>query len=160
MGGGFVADENGANIPEWNIKWDIDSAKRLFDIARVPVFALPFETGMSIPSGKRLMERFGDKNPVTHAFFTFLKKIDQRPSWDPMAVLFALDLTEDMLDVKSAGKIIVDERGATYFEPCCNGNHYVLTVKAREGMRREEVEALAGEFIDNYAEALIEDFCR
>lgn len=158
MGGGFLPDDSGKNIPEWNIKWDIEAAKCVFDTARVPIVVLPFETGVSIPSGKRLMEKYGDANPITHAFFSSLKEEKQRPSWDPCTVLYALGLTDDLLAESADGVIGVDELGATYFEPSPNGLHRVLSVKSHPDKTESEIALAIGEFIDCYAEVLIDKF--
>ena len=158
MGGRFAADKSGVRTPEWNIKWDIDAAKCVFDTAPVPIIALPSETGTPILSGKRLMEKFGDKNPVTHAYFSFLKEEQQRPSWDPMTVIYALGLTEDLLVEGPKGRISLDDAGVTCFDPCEDGLHSVLTIREDKGLP-EDVALAAGEFIDSYAEGLLDRFC-
>lgn len=159
MGGGFAPDADGKNIPEWNIKWDISAADTVLSRTPVQTVLLPFETGARVLSGKRLMERFSDENPITHAFYTFLGKAAQRPSWDPLTALYALGAAGDILSESERGEVRVDSVGATYFEVREGGLHSVLRLKSLPGEDIREAEAAAGDVIDSYVERLLDSTC-
>lgn len=84
--------------PEYNIMKDVESAKFFFENCPVPVFCLPFETGVDMISGRPIVDSL--YTPEALAFRRYGEIIKRenftgRDSWDPATVMFVVYGKED-----------------------------------------------------------------
>lgn len=136
MAGEFNIDANGKARPEWNVKLDVSASKKVMELAPVETVLLPFDVGEGMMSGKPLMDKYGENNPVSLAFLTYpwIDKQSGRHSWDPATLVYAVEGVKDFFVESEAGKITVDDFGGTYFEPCEKGLHKYLQLKENNGL--------------------------
>lgn len=147
MAGGFEPDENGKNCPEWNVKIDIESSKKVFELCENEIYTLPFEAALTMITGKRAVELLGDTHPLTLAFLGFHNSIG-RASWDPATLLWALEGNRDLFTLTKAGRISVDDIGTTDLCSDENGKHYVIKVKQNENEQFEDAQARVADYIN------------
>ena len=155
MAGKLADGEDGKRGADWNIRWDVPSAKTLFDLSPVPIYMLPSETGKQVISGKAAVDKYGDKTPLSLAFQLFFDARNGRSSWDPMTAVYAVEGAKDFLSESETGRILMDGAGVTYFEPTPNGNVTVLTLKRREGMTEQECREAVAAYVDSCAESVL-----
>lgn len=128
MGGTF----DSANMfPEWNIKGDIPSSQRLFDLCPVTMVVSGWEVGNAVLYPAESIENdFGDvnENPLTVAYTHYAKMPFCRPTWDLSSVYDAVASDRNAYGISGPGRIVVDEQGITRFTPDANGRHYYLTI--------------------------------
>lgn len=122
MGGEFSFDGT-VPPPECNIKSDIESAKFFFDNCRVPVVVSHYTLGLTVLTGKVLIER-DRKNPVAEAYEFHSK--GNRCSWDPIAAYYAVYGTNGVFTLSEAGKVTIDGSGVSEFVKDVNGRHRLL----------------------------------
>lgn len=119
------------NAHEYNVLKDIQSAKVIFEQWPSPVVATGFEVGVSIKyPASSILNDFGwayPAHPVVEAYKRYQKMPYDRPTWDPTAVLYAVE-GGDRFTVSPKGKIEVTEEGSTIFSPDDNGTRRYLAV--------------------------------
>jgi purine nucleosidase len=128
MGGTFDPD----NIfPEWNIKGDIPSSQRLFELCPVTMVVSGYEVGSAVLYPAESIEKdFGevDENPLTVAYTHYAGMPFCRPTWDLSSTYDAVMSDRSIYGISEPGCIKVDDQGITSFTPDRNGHHYYLTV--------------------------------
>ena len=102
--------------PEYNIMKDVKSAKYFFENAPVPVYCLPFETGVDMISGAPIVA--SQTTPEALAFKRYgeiIKRADfnGRDSWDPATVMFALYGKTDLFALSSPCTVTVSDSAET-----------------------------------------------
>ena len=133
MGGNFVAPE-----PEYNIYTDPDSAKVLLENWPTPIVFSGFEVGSAVLFPYQSIEKdfnYTDNHPVAEAYRIFLPKGEDRPAWDPTAVLEAIRPDRNYFDLSTTGRVELGPKNTTVFTPNPNGNCRYLIVN-REGALR------------------------
>lgn len=122
MGGAFPA-----GAPEYNIKTDIPSAKKLFAAWPTPIVASGYEIGEKIlyPAASILHDyQYVPNHPLAEAYRDYMKMPYDRPMWDPTATLYAV--RPDSFSLSPPGIITVDDQGRTHFTAGNNGRHRYL----------------------------------
>lgn len=115
---------------EYNVVKDIPSAQSVFRDWPGEIYASPFELGKKILYPGESIEHDFDwagAHPVVEAYKDYLPMPYDRPTWDPTAVLFAVEGPEQFI-VSPPGRIEVTEEGSTFFTPEEGGNHHYLMV--------------------------------
>lgn len=128
MGGTF---DPGNMFPEWNIKGDIPSSQRLFDLCPVTMVVSGWEVGNAVLYPAESIEKdFGDidENPLTVAYTHYARMPFSRPTWDLSSVYDAVTSDRSVYGISEPGRITVDGQGITRFTPDANGRHYYLTI--------------------------------
>lgn len=114
---------------EYNVKIDVESARKLCDESPVPIVFSGFEVGKQIlyPAGS-IEHDFGyvPHHPVADAYRDYMKMPYDRPTWDLTAVLYAVR-PKASFSVSSKGRVTVDAQGVTTFTEDKNGTHQYLT---------------------------------
>ena len=148
MAGRF--DSADAAEAEWNVKVDVAAAQTVLQKSPVPVDVLPYETGLHIITGKPLMERFENGNPVGCAFWEFpgVREKGGRHSFDGAAVLYAAEGCGDFFDESEQGSVTVDADGKTHFIPTRGGLHRIVRVKVREGESEQACKDRIAAYLD------------
>ena len=119
-----------ANNHEYNIVKDIPAAKKVFEEWPTPIVTSPFELGIKVQYPATSIENdFGwaGPHPVVEAYKAYKKMPYDRPTWDPTAVLYAVE-GESWFNVSEPGFISVTDEGSTLFTPDENGTRRYLYV--------------------------------
>jgi inosine-uridine nucleoside N-ribohydrolase len=131
MGGAFPRGQ-----PEYNIKMDIRSARKLFAEWPTPIVASGFEVGNAILyPGSSILHDFdyAADHPLVDAWKSYQKMPYNRPTWDPTAALYAV--RPDSFTASAAGTISVDAEGRTHFAAGPGGKHRYLLLAGDQGQR-------------------------
>ena len=126
----MAGDFENPDIHEYNVVKDIPAAKIIFEEWPTPVVTSPFEVGIKIPyPGSSIENDFGwaGLHPVVEAYKAYQPMPYDRPTWDPTAILYAVE-GGDLFTVSPAGNIKVTDEGSTIFTPDENGTRRYLSV--------------------------------
>ncbi len=116
------------NYREFNVKEDVSSCQKVYNEWPTPIYTSPFELGLRILYPARsIKEDFSwtKHHPVVDAYKYYLPNMDDRPTWDLTAVLYAIDPGQ-MFNISPAGRIQVKEKGETVFTPDASGSHFYI----------------------------------
>ena len=126
MMAGNMAEEKG----EFNVTEDIVAARKVFAEWPTPIVTSPFELGERV---RFPHDRVGDiaagrqPNPVAEAYRFYQGPNYDACSWDPTALIFAVEgENPNFYTLSPAGTIWVDEAGITRFAPLVGGQHRYL----------------------------------
>ena len=128
---------------EYNVKKDIPAAKIIFEEWPSPVVTSPFEVGVQVRYPATSIENdfaWAPQHPVVEAYKAYLPMPYDRPTWDPTAVLYAVE-GGDWFTVSAPGRIEVTEKGSTLFTEDENGTRRYLSVTP------EQADAILKHFI-------------
>ena len=151
MGGTFDSENM---FPEWNIKGDIPSSQRLFELCPVTMVVSGWEVGNAVLYPAESIENdFGDvnENPLTVAYTHYAEMPFSRPTWDLSSVYDAVMSDRKVYGLSDPGRIIVDDQGITHFTSDSAGRHHYLTISPEQVdiAQRKLVESVAAKsFID------------
>lgn len=128
----MAGDFSGSGEPEYNVKVDISSARRVFEEWPGKVVFSPFELGCKVLYPVSSIQNdfgwAGGHHPMVDAFKNYGRTYpSDRPSWDPTTVLYALD-GEKWFNVSSPVDVTVDDKGRTIFSLNPEGNRFYLGV--------------------------------
>jgi inosine-uridine nucleoside N-ribohydrolase len=115
--------------PEYNVKIDIEAARKLFGESPAPIVFSGYEVGKQILYPASSIEHdFGyvPHHPVADAYRDYMKMPYDRPTWDLTAVLYAVR-PKDSFSLSPKGRVTVDAEGVTAFAEEKNGPHQYLT---------------------------------
>ncbi|MBN9659679.1 MAG: nucleoside hydrolase [Acidobacteria bacterium] len=129
--------------PEYNVKEDVPSAKRL--VADWPTLTIwsGYEIGKTIKFPARSISNdfaWSAKNPVVDGYKNYMKFPYDRETWDLTAVLAALRPDAGYFTLSPPGRIAVDDKGMTQFQPSVGGRDRYLIVNDLQ--RARVLEAL------------------
>lgn len=126
MGGDFSNPDNA----EYNIVNDIASAKYIFEYWPSPIIAGGFEIGANVKFPATAIEKYFDKqHPVRISYESFSKMPYDRPCWDLISALIAVEGEAAGLGFSPSGNIKVDSKGRTSFQEKSTGKHRFLILK-------------------------------
>lgn len=126
----MAGDFENPDIHEYNVVKDIPAAKVIFQEWPTPVVTSPFEVGIKILyPGSSIENDFGwaGLHPVVEAYKAYQPMPYDRPTWDPTAILYAVE-GSGRFTLSPAGTITVTDEGSTIFTPDENGNRRYLSV--------------------------------
>jgi inosine-uridine nucleoside N-ribohydrolase len=135
---------NNPKTHEYNVVKDIPAAKVIFEHWPTPVVTSPFEVGVQIRYPATSIENdfaWAGPHPVVEAYKAYLPMPYNRPTWDPTAVLYAVE-GGDWFTVSPAGRIEVTEEGSTLFTEDPSGTRRYLSVT------EEQSKAILDHFIE------------
>ena len=128
---------------EYNVINDVASCQRVFSEWPTPIYMSPFELGLQIRYPAQSIENdftWTKHHPIVDSYKAYLKKIEDRPTWDLTAVLYAVD-PQQFFNISPAGNIVVTDEGYTYFTKNAAGKHFYLSVTP------EQAQAILDYFI-------------
>ena len=129
--------------PEYNVRIDVPSARKVFGEWPGEIVFSGFEIGLAIQYEAVSIERdFGwvRNHPVVDAYRAYQKMPYDRPTWDLTSVLYAVRPDRGYFGLSDAGTVRVAEDGQTKLEAGAMGKHRYLTVTAEQ--RARVLEAL------------------
>ena len=127
----MMAGDFAGGGPEYNIKEDIPSARRLALEWPGQIVWSGFEVGRAIRFPARSIEHdfaWAGRHPVVDGYKLYMKFPYDRETWDLTAVLYAARPEDGYFTVSGPGWVRIDERGMTRFEPDPTGRHRYLMV--------------------------------
>lgn len=125
---------NDPNLHEYNVVRDIPAAKIIFEQWPTPVVTSPFELGIQAQyPGASIENDFGwaGIHPVVEAYKAYLPMPYDRPTWDPTALLYAVE-GDKWFTVSPKGRISVTDEGSTLFTEDESGDRQYLSVDAAQ----------------------------
>lgn len=131
----MACDFKNSNHAEYNVEQNVPDAKFVFDNSPVPVVFTPYEVGTAIMYPATTIEsgfNWAKANPVSEGYKHYLQMPYDRPTWDVIASLYAVDASEQYFSMSPWGKVNIDEQGRSTFTPCENGKHAYLTVNKEQ----------------------------
>jgi purine nucleosidase len=127
--------------PEYNVRIDIASARKVFSEWPSPIVSSGFEIGESMKMPAASVERdmaWTRHHPVADAYRAFMKMPYDRPTWDPTAALYAVRPEHGYFGLSAPGRILVDDAGRTTFEAAPGGTRRYLIVNELQKARALE----------------------
>ena len=115
---------------EYNVINDIAACQHVFTDWPTPIYMSPFGLGHQIRYPARSIENdftWTKHHPIVDSYKVYLKKIEDRPTWDLTAVLYAID-PQQFFNISPAGRIIVTDEGYTHYTRDAAGKHFYLSV--------------------------------
>ena len=115
---------------EYNVVNDIAACQRVFNDWPTPIFMSPFELGYQIRFPARSIENdftWTKHHPIVDSYKVYLKKIEDRPTWDLTAVLYAID-PQQFFNISPAGRIEVTSEGFTHYTQDASSKHFYLFI--------------------------------
>ncbi len=152
MAGGFVAGDDGKNIPEWNVLVDAPASAKMVKLCPVPMVFLPFETGLDMLTGRPIMDKYGEDNVLSLSFNRCFdtKERGGRHSWDPATLVYAIEGCRDFFVESEQGNVSVDEKGRTEFSHG-DGMHSILTIQNIQDADEQAAKDRIAAYIDSCA---------
>jgi inosine-uridine nucleoside N-ribohydrolase len=114
---------------EYNVKIDVESARKLFGESPVPIVFSGYEVGKEILYPATSIEHdfsYVPHHPVADAYRAYMPMPYDRPTWDLTAVLYAVR-PKGNFGLSPKGRVTVDDKGVTTFAEEPNGPHRYLT---------------------------------
>ena len=115
---------------EYNVVNDVTACQRVFTEWPTPIYMSPFELGLQICYPARSIENdftWAPHHPIVDSYKAYLPKIEDRPTWDLTAVLFAVD-PQQFFNISPAGRIVVTNEGYTHYTQDASGKHFYLYI--------------------------------
>ena len=131
---------------EYNIIRDVPAAQKVFSEWPTPIVTSPFDVGCAVKYPSTSIENdFGwaGPHPMIEAYKAYKQMPYDRETWDPTAVLYAVE-GDKWFTVSEPGFIEVTEEGGTIFTPSPNGTRRYLTV---DGTQANAIRTLFIEII-------------
>ncbi len=131
--------------PEYNVYTDPASASSLFQDWPTPMIFSGFEIGLAVPFPYESIEkdfRYVTNHPIAEAYHLYLPKPQDRPAWDPTAVLEAIRPDRDYFHVSPPGRVKLGPNNTTVFTPDPQGNCRYLLITPDQALRVREVLAV------------------
>ena len=118
------------NFAEYNVVNDVTACQHVFCEWPTPIYMSPFELGRQICYPARSIEEdftWAPHHPIVDSYKAYLPKIEDRPTWDLTAVLFAVD-PQQFFNVSPAGRIVVTNEGYTHYIQDDTSKHFYLYI--------------------------------
>lgn len=140
----MAGDFENPKVHEYNVVKDIPAAKKVFEEWPTPVVTSPWEVGSKIKYPATSIEndfKWAGLHPMVEAYKAYMDMPYDRETWDPTAVLYALE-GEKWFTLSDHGFIDVSDEGSTLFKPGKKGTRRYLLVD--DG----QAEAIKAHFIE------------
>lgn len=115
---------------EYNVVNDVAACQCVFKEWPTPIYMSPFELGLQVRYPAQSIENdftWTKHHPIVDSYKVYLKKIEDRPTWDLTAVLYAID-PQQFFNISPAGKIVVTNEGYTHYKQDAAGKHFYLFI--------------------------------
>jgi purine nucleosidase len=129
--------------PEYNVKTDIPSARKVFEEWPSPIVFSGFEIGQALLFPAASIEKdfaWVPDHPVAEAYRNYMRMPYDRPTWDLTAVLYAVRPELRYFSLSPTGRVTVDESGQTIFNPDRDGKRRFLILA--DDQKARTLEAL------------------
>jgi inosine-uridine nucleoside N-ribohydrolase len=129
--------------PEYNVKTDIPSARKVFEEWPSAIVFSGYEIGNVLKFPATSIENdfsWAADNPVADAYRNYMRMPYDRPTWDLTAALYAIRPARGYFGLSTPGRVTVDEQGRTVFTESAGGKHRYL--KLDEAQKARTLETL------------------
>lgn len=129
---------------EYNVVRDVPAAKKVFSEWPTPIVTSPFDVGCAVKYPATSIENdFGwaGPHPMVEAYKAYAQMPYDRETWDPTAVLYAVE-GDKWFKVSEPGLIEVTDEGGTIFTPDPKGTRRYLEVD------KAQADAIRSHFIE------------
>jgi inosine-uridine nucleoside N-ribohydrolase len=144
MAGNFVHGQ-----PEYNVYTDAESARYLFEHWPTPMVFSGYEVGLEAKFTFQSIKKdfnYTPHHPIAEAYRIYLPKGEDRPSWDPTAVLYAIRPDRGYFGLSEPGRVALGPKNTTVFTPASSGNcRYLQLDPVRAARVLAVLETLASE---------------
>ena len=126
---------------EYNVVKDIPSAQALAKRWPTPIVYSGFEIGLAIPYPAVSIERdyrYVKHHPLAESYYLYNPPPHNRPTWDLTSVLYGVRPKRSYFNLSQPGRVTVDGKGVTSFEPIKNGPHRYLIATPKQKVRVTE----------------------
>ena len=137
MGGCFSGEHKDRG--EFNIACDVESVQDVVKLSPVPVVFLPYETGLDMITGAKMVARYGDTKPASYAYIEH-GSANGRHSWDPATAVYAVRGIDPWYEKIGPGTVNFDDNGVSRFAESDKGLHYYLNRKLPKEVIAEEID--------------------
>lgn len=145
MAGAFSPELVERRYCEYNVVFDIPSARRLVEEWPTPIVFSGYEIGWAIQyPGQSIQDdyRYVAHHPLAEAYDLYRGRQNDQPTWDLTNVLHAVRPERGYFDLSPPGRVTVEADGFTRFQPEENGPHRFLTVTPEQIARVREALVL------------------
>lgn len=127
---------------EFNVVCDIPAMRDVMSDWPTDVIVSDFTIGNRVlVDWPRLKNALKDSNPLKQGYVDYYEgpakvsrtepgTIQNRPSWDQTAMLYALEPDGNHFGISEEGVVTIDDKGFSYFRPQAGGRRYYLTFDA------------------------------
>jgi inosine-uridine nucleoside N-ribohydrolase len=144
MAGAFPAGN-----PEYNVKTDIPSARKVIDEWPSAIVFSGFEIGQALLFPSSAIEHgfaWTVNHPVADAYRAYMRMPYDRPTWDLTAALYAVRADSNYFSLSPPGRVTVDAEGRTHFAASPEGRHrYLILDPAQKARTLEALVMLASQ---------------
>ena len=115
---------------EYNVVNDVAACQRVFAEWPTPIVISPFELGLQVRYPAQSIEHdftWTRHHPIVDSYKAYLEKMEDRPTWDLTAVLYAVD-PRQFFNISPAGRITVTDEGYTHYAQDAAGRHFYLFI--------------------------------
>ena len=126
-----------AGFHEYNVVNDIPACQSVYNEWPTDIYTSPFELGLQIKYPAASIQNdftWTAHHPIVDAYKAYLPKIEDRPTWDLTAVLYAVD-PQDFFNVSAPGRITITDEGSSLYRAEAGGHHYYLSVTPGQAER-------------------------
>lgn len=127
-----MAGEFTGPTPEYNVRLDIPSAKKVFEEWPTPIVFSGFEIGRALKYPALSIEKdykYVAWHPIEASYRAYAKMPYDRPTWDLTSVLYAVRPDHGYFDLSEPGAVTVDAKtGSTAFAASAQGNSRYLKI--------------------------------
>jgi inosine-uridine nucleoside N-ribohydrolase len=151
MAGAFQTVKWDTRHLEYNVKLDVPAAQKLAKAWPTPVVWSGYEIGVAAAFPHVVIEQDLDyipHHPLKEAYYLYNPPPHDRPTWDPTAVLYAVQPERGYFDLSPPGIVTVENDASTLFRPNKNGkgNQRFLVMSPEQTARvREAIVQLSVE---------------
>lgn len=143
MAGAFQTVNWDTRHLEYNVKLDVPAAQKLAKEWPTPVVWSGYEIGVAAAFPHVVIERDLDylpHHPLKEAYYLYNPPPHDRPTWDPTAVLYAVQPERGYFELSPPGNVTVENDAATLFRPSKNGKgkHRFLVMNPEQTARVSE----------------------
>jgi inosine-uridine nucleoside N-ribohydrolase len=134
--------------PEYNVRIDVASAKRVFETWPTPIIFSGFEIGRDLAFPATSIERdfrYASPHPIVESYRAYKKMPYDRPAWDLTAVLEAVRPGRGYFGRSETGKVSVEANGATRFTSGAGDRQYLRLEETKRAEILEVLELLSSE---------------
>lgn len=135
--------------PEYNVYTDPEAARYVFERWPGPMVFSGYEVGVQAKFTFQSIQKdfnYVNHHPVAEAYRIFLPKGEDRPSWDPTAVLYAIRPDHGYFTLSEPGRVSLGPKNTTVFMHANDGNCRYLRLDPVGAARVQAVlETLASE---------------
>ena len=143
MAGAFQTVDWNTRHLEYNVIKDVPAAQALAKNWPTPVVWSGYEIGVAAAFPHVSVEQdleYVKHHPLKEAYLLYNPPPHDRPTWDPTALLVALCPERGYFDLSPAGRVTVEDNGATWFRPAKDGKgpHRFLVMSPAQAARVRE----------------------